>query len=170
MSTIIVTRRGLALGLGALAAAAVSGCNSTQTAPLAAAGPAPAPVGYRIASIAVDNAPLAAQSGNPTAQWAADALPGALQQALGAHIVPGDPSGGTLSVVLNSVYLGGGGPADPDRMRGVATLNGRQIPVRAVSVWTPSPSDQALVEQSNQNRVNALAVSFAFLLRRKLGK
>jgi hypothetical protein len=170
MSTFLVTRRGLVVGLGALAAAGVSGCNSTQTAPMAAAGPAPAPVGYRIAGVAVDNGPLVAQSGNPTAQWAADALPGALRQALGAHMAPGDPAGGTLSVVLNSVYLGGGGPGDLDRMRGVATFNGRQIAVPATSEWTPNPTDDALVEQSNQNRVNALAVSFAFLLKRKLGK
>lgn len=169
MSRFIVTRRGLVLALGAIAAAGVSGCNTPQTAPMAAAGPAPAPVGYRIGSITVDNTPLVAQSGNPTAQWAEDALPGALRQALGAHIAPGDPAGGTLSVVVNSVYLGGGGPGDLDRMSGVATFNGRQINVPATSVWTPNPTDDALVAQSNQNRVNALAVQFAFLLKRKLG-
>ncbi len=40
---------------------------------------------------------------------------------------PGDPNAATLSVRINSIYLGNGGPADPDIMKGVATLNGRQI-------------------------------------------
>ncbi|RBP09202.1 hypothetical protein DFR50_12239 [Roseiarcus fermentans] len=168
VSTIIVSRRGLLASVGALAAAGLAGCNTTQTAPAAGATPAPAPVGYRIASVVVDTTPLVGQSGNPTAQWAQDALPGALAQALSSHMAPGDPSGGTLSVVVNSIYLGGGGPADPDRMRGVATFNGQQIPIRTTSTWISSPVDNALVEQSNQNRVNALAVSFAYLLKKKL--
>lgn len=169
MSSIIVTRRGLLVSVGALAAAGLSGCNTTQPAPVPSAG-TPAPVGYRVGNIAVDTAALVGQSGAPTAQWAQDALPGALRQALASHMAPGDPGGGTLSVVVNSIYLGGGGPADPDRMRGVATFNGRQVNVRATSTWVPSPVDQALVEQSMQNRVNALAVAFAYLLKRKLGQ
>jgi hypothetical protein len=170
MSNLIVTRRVALFGFGAFAAAGLSGCNTTPNAgaPAAAVGPAPAPVGYRIAGIVVDASPLVAQSGNPTAQWAQDALPGALAQVLASHMAPGDPSGGTLSVVVNSIYLGGGGPADADRMRGVATLNGQQIIVHATATWVPSPVDQALVEQSMQNRVNALSVAFAYLLKRKL--
>ncbi len=167
MSTIIVSRRGLIVSFGALAAAGLSGCNTTQ-APVGAAGPGPAPVGYRIASIVVDTSPLAGQSGSPTAQWAQDALPGALRQVFASHLAPGDPSGGALSVVVNSIYLGGGGPADADRMRGVATFNGQQVNVRATSTWIPSPVDQSLVEQSMQNRVNALSVAFAYLLKKKL--
>jgi hypothetical protein len=168
MSSIIVTRRGALLSFGALAAAGLAGCNTTQAPPPGGAAAAPAPVGYRIAGIAVDTSPLVGQSGNPTAQWAQDALPGALRQVLASHLAPGDPSGGTLGVVVQSIYLGNGGPADPDRMRGVATFNGQQIKVRATSTWIPSPVDQSLVEQSMQNRVNALSVSFAYLLKKKL--
>ena len=170
MSRIIVTRRGALFSFGAFAAAGLAGCNTAQppVAPAASAGPAPAPVGYRIASVVVDTSPVVAQSGNPTAQWAQDALPGALARALASHMAPGDPSGGTLSAVVNSIYLGGGGPADPDRISGVATFKGQQVNVRTVSVWVPSPVDQSLVEQSMQNRVNALCVAFAYRLNKKL--
>jgi hypothetical protein len=172
MSSIIVTRRAALMSFGALGAAGLSGCNTTQTSavPAAAAGAAPAPVGYRIANIVVDTSPLVAQSGNPTAQWAQQALPAALAQVFASHIAPGDPSGGTLSVVVNSIYLGGGGPADADRIRGVATLNGQQVNVRATSTYIPNPTDQALVEQALQNRVNALSVAFAYRLKRRLGR
>jgi len=172
MSSIIVTRRAALMSFGALAAAGLSGCNTTQTSavPAAAAGAAPAPVGYRIANIVVDTSPLVGQSGDPTAQWAKQALPAALEQVFASHMAPGDPSGGTLSVVVNSIYLGGGGPADADRMRGVATLNGQQVNVRATSTYFPNPTDQALVEQALQNRVNALSVAFAYRLKRRLGR
>lgn len=168
MSSIIVTRRGALSSLGALAAAGLAGCNTTQPPAAPAAGPAPAPVGYRIASIAVDTGPLAAQSGAQTAEWAQAAMPGALAQAFASRMAPSDPSGGTLSVVIDSIYLGGGGPADPDRIRGVATFNGRQVNVRATSTYFSNPTDQALVEQAMQNRVNALCVAFAFWLKRKV--
>ena len=127
-----------------------------------------AAAGYRIASIAVDTTPLAAQSGNPTAQWAQDALPGALAQAFASHMAPGDPSGGTLSVRIDSIYLGGGGPADPDRMRGVASLNGRRVSLKGTSTYTPSPTGQALPEQALHGRVTALSQAFAYWLARKL--
>ena len=64
--------------------------------------------------------------GNPTAGWAQQALPGALAQALGS----GAPGGPPLNVRIDTLYLGGGGPADPDRMRGVATLGGHTIKVQ----------------------------------------
>lgn len=166
MSGSVITRRGALLSFGALTAAGLSGCNTPRAVPVVAAGPATVS-GYRIANIAVDTSPLAAQSGDPTAQWAQSALPGALAQVFASHMTPGDPSGGTLSVVVSSIYLGGGGPADADRIGGVATLNGRQITVHAVSTYFPSPSDQALVEQALRDRVNALAVAFAYRLKRK---
>ena len=168
MSNIAITRRRIALAsFAALAAAALSGCNTTG--PAAVSGPAaPPPVGYRISNIVVDTTPLLAQSGNPTAQWAQQALPGALAQVLAAHMAPGDPSGETLSVRIDSVYLGGGGTADRDRMHGEATLGSRQTTVKAEATWWSTPSDQALFEQSNQNRVQALAQSFAYRLARKL--
>ena len=97
----------------------------------------------------VDTTPLLAQSGNPTAQWAQQALPGALAQAFAAHMAPGDPNGETLSVRIDSIYLGGGGPADPDRMRGEATLGARQTTIRATVDLVPSPVDQTLWEQAH---------------------
>jgi len=87
-------------------------------------------------------------------------------------MAPGDPSGATLSVRIDSVYLGGGGPGDPARMRGVATLSGgagpaRTTRLRATSTYTANPVDQALVEQAMQGRVQALSQAFAYWLKRK---
>ena len=166
---IAITRRRVALaGLAAFAAAALTGCNTTQTGVVAGqAAPPPAVSGYRISNIVVDTAPLLAQSGDPTAEWAQQALPGALAQAFAAHMAPGDPNGETLSVRIDSVYLGGGGPADADRMRGEATLGARQTTILAPSTWWPSPVDQTLWEQSNRSRVQALAQSYAGWLARK---
>jgi hypothetical protein len=132
----------------------LSGCNTTPSAgiqPVAAGGGA----------ISVDTSPLVAYVGNPTAGWVQQSLPGALAQVLG-------PSA-ALHVRIDTLYLGNGGPADPDRMRGVATLGGRTISVRAVSTYFPSPTDQALPEQALQGRVQALSVAFAYRLKRKMG-
>jgi hypothetical protein len=163
----IVTRRAALLGFGASTTLGLSGCNTTQ-APVATtqAATAAAP-GYRIGAITVDTAPLVAQSGNPTAQWAQDALPSALAQAFARHMVPGDPSAGTLNVAIDSIYLGGAGPADPDIMKGVATLNGRQTRLQATSTYIPSPTDQALPEQALHSRVTALSQAFAYWLARR---
>jgi len=172
MSSIMVTRRAALMGFGVLAASGLGGCNTTQP-PVVATQAAPAAVsGYRIGSIAVDTAPLLAQSGDPTAGWAQQALPGALAQAFAAHMAPGDPNGATLSVRIDSVYLGGGGPADPDIMRGVATLSGgagpaRTTRLRATSTYIPSPVDQSLVEQALHGRVTALSQAFAYWLARR---
>ena len=128
----------------------------------------PTAPGIHIGAIQVDTAPLLAQVGDPTASWAQQALPGQLAQALASRMAPGEPGAATLSVVVNSIYLGGGGPANPDIMTGVATLNGRQTTIKAVSTWFPSPTDQALPEQALQGRVQNLAQAFAYRLRRKL--
>jgi len=163
-------RRAALAVLGACALAGLVGCAPTTAPTLVAAQPTSA---FHISNIEVNTAPLLAQSGNPTAQWAQQALPGALAQAFAANMAPGDPSGATLSVRVDSVYLGGGGPADPDRMRGVATLSGgaggapRQTRLRATSTYIPSPVDQALWEQAMQGRVQALSQSFAYWLKRK---
>jgi hypothetical protein len=167
VGTIVVTRRAALAGFGAFAASGLSGCNTTQ-APVVATQAAPGTIsGYRIGAINVDTAPLVAQSGNPTAQWVQDALPGALAQAFARHMAPGDPSGGTLSVMIDSIYLGGGGPADPDIMKGAATLNGRRTTLRATSTYIPSPTDQALPEQALHGRVTALSQAFAYWLARR---
>ena len=168
MQTILLTRRAALVALGAGAAFGLAGCNTTQTA---AVQPQAAPSGPRIGAIEVNTAPLLAQSGNPTAQWVQQQLPSLLAQDLAAHMAPGDPSAAILRVRIDSVYLGGGGPADPDRMRGVATLSGsaaRPIRLRATSTYTPSPVDQALVEQAMQGRVSELSQSFAYWLTKKM--
>src|SRR5580692_1340849 len=116
----LLTRRAALVGLAAFAAGGLSGCNTTPSAgiqPVAASG---------IGAIEVDTTPLVAYVGNPTAGWAQQALPGALAQALGS----GAPGGPPLHVRIDTLYLGGGGPADPDRMRGIATLGARTISVR----------------------------------------
>ena len=84
-------------------------------------------------------------------------------------MAPGDPGAVPVNITLNTLYLGGGGPADPDRMRGVASLGGHTISVRAVSTYFPSPTDQALPEQALQGRVQALATAFAYRLKTRLG-
>ena len=162
----VFTRRAALISFGAFASAALSGCNTT---PVAGVEPAAAPSGLGVGAIDVDTTPLVAYVGNPTAGWAQQALPGALAQALGGHIAPGDPSAPALDVRIDTLYLGGGGPADPDRMRGVAMLGGHTISVRAESTYISSPTDQALPEQALQGRVQALAVAFAYRLKRKLG-
>ncbi len=138
------TRRAAVLSLVAISAAASSGCNTPQTAgvPIQPAAAQPTAPGVHIGAIQVDTAPLIAQVGNPTASWAQQALPGQFAQAFAAHVDPGVAGAATLSVRVNSLYLGGGGPADPDIMKGVVTLNGRQTRVRATSTYIPSPTDQ----------------------------
>ena len=154
----VLTRRGALLGLAAFGAAALGGCNTTPSAgiqPVAASGAGGA--------ISVDTSPLVAYVGNPTAGWAQQALPGAFAQAFGSRL----PGG--IHVRIDTLYLGNGGPGDPDRMRGVAVLGGRTINVRAVSTYFPTPTDQALPEQALQSRVQALSVAFAYRLKRKMG-
>ena len=154
----VFTRRAALMGFGAFAAAGLSGCNTT---PMAGAQPVAAS-GLGGGAI-VDTAPLVAYVGNPTAGWVQQSLPGALARALGPR------AGGGLHVRVDTLYLGNGGPGDPDRIRGVATLGGRTIKVRANSTYWPSPTDQALPEQALQGRVQALSVAFAYRLKRKLG-
>lgn len=155
-----ISRRAALISFGAFVAAGLGGCNTTPTA-----GVQPAASGLNIGAINVDTTPLIAYVGNPTAGWAQQALPGALAQVLSS----GAPGGPPLHVRVNTLYLGGGGPSDPDTMRGVATLGGRTINVRGVSTYIPSPTDQALPEQAMQGRVQALALAFAYRLRTRLG-
>ena len=155
----VLTRRAALVGLGAFAAGALSGCNTTPSAGIQPGAASGAGGG----AIEVDTTPLVAYVGNPTAGWVQQSLPGALAQVLGS----GTPGG--LHVRIDTLYLGNGGPADPDRMRGVATLGGRSINVRATSTYIPTPTDQALPEQALQGRVQALSVAFAYRLKRKMG-
>ena len=151
----LLTRRAALVGLAAFAAGGLSGCNTTPSA-----GIQPAAAG---GAIDVDTSPLVAYVGNPTAGWVQQSLPGALARVLGSR------APGGLHVRVETLYLGNGGPADPDRMVGVATLGGRTINVRANSTYWSTPTDQALPEQALQGRVQALSVAFAYRLRRKIG-
>jgi hypothetical protein len=153
----VLTRRAALVGLAAFAAGGLSACNTTPSAgiqPIGASGAGGA--------IDVNTTPLVAYVGNPTAGWVQQSLPGALARILG-------PAAAGLHVRVDTLYLGNGGPGDPDRMRGVATLGGRTINVRAVSTYFPTPTDQALPEQALQSRVQALSVAFAYRLKRKMG-
>jgi hypothetical protein len=171
MSMSSLSRRAALAALGVCALAGLGGCAPTNAPTAQAAGPTSA---FHISSIEVNTAPLVAQSGNPTAQWAQAALPGALAQAFAANMAPGEAGGATLSVRIDSIYLGGGGPADPDIMKGVATLTGgggpaRKTRLRATSTYIANPVDQTLVEQALQGRVQALSQAFAYWLQRKWG-
>jgi hypothetical protein len=151
----LLTRRAALVGLAAFATGGLSGCNTTPSAgiqPLAGGG-----------AIDVDTTPLVAYVGNPTAGWVQQSLPGALAQVVGSR------ASGGLHVRVDTLYLGNGGPGDPDRMRGVAILGGRTINVRAISTYWSTPTDQALPEQALQGRVQALSTAFAYRLRQKLG-
>ncbi len=154
-----LTRRAALFTFGAFASAGLSGCN-TPTAGVQPAGAS----GFGIGAIDVDTSPLIAYVGNPTAGWAQQDLPAALARVLGS----GAPGGPPLHVRVDTLYLGGGGPGDPDTMRGVATLGGRTIQVHAVSTYFSNPTDQALPEQALQGRVQAVSQAFAYWLKRKL--
>jgi hypothetical protein len=168
MATYVLARRAALVGFGVWAMAGLSGCNTAPTPAVQTVAS-----GFRIGSIQVNTAPLVAQSGNPTASWAQQALPGQLAQAFAPVMAPGDPGGATLNVQINSIYLGDGGAGDPDQMRGTATLSGGARPtrvtrVRAIAIYIFSPVDQSLPEQALQGRVQALSQSFAYSLAKKL--
>ena len=170
MSRNVLTRRAALVGFGAFAAAGLSGCNTTPTPAVQSA----AASGFRINAIEVNTAPLVAQSGNPTANWVQQALPGQLAQVFAAHMAPGAPGGATLNVRIDSIYLGLGGPGNPDSIKGVATLSGGAGParvtrLRAIAVYFPGTVEQGLPEQVFQGRVTALSQAFAYRLKRKLG-
>jgi hypothetical protein len=168
MSTYFFTRRAALVGLGAFASAGLSGCNTTPTPAVQST-----PSGFQIGSIEVNTAPLLAQSGDPTASWVQQALPGQLARVLAAHMAPGAP-GATLSARVDSIYLGLGGSANPDTIKGAVTLSGgagpaREVSVHAIAIYFPGTVAQGLPEQVYQGRVTALSQAFAYRLKRKLG-
>ena len=120
MATYVLARRAALAAFGVWAVAGLSACNTAPTPAVQSMAS-----GFRIGSIQVNTAPLVAQSGNPTASWAQQALPGQLAQSFAPVMAPGDPSGATLNVRIDSIYLGEGGAGDPDQMRGAATLERR---------------------------------------------
>ena len=118
-----------------------------------------------VGGIHVDVAPLRENAGDPTAAWVAQAMPGALAQALAEVGRPGAP----VSVRIDYVILGpntgnAGGPAgsSPDQMVGVVIVGGVARPLRALTSYYPAASDPATIEQSNYDRVFQLSRAFAY--------
>ncbi len=161
MSSPEYSRRAVIATFAALAlAAAVAG----QTA-LAQSGQA-------VRNIRVDVGPLRANAGDPTATWVEQELPRRLAQALAGRLTP---KGGTLTVRIDYLTLGPNtgatvhGGSSPDNITGVATIGNVQWPVRATTSYLASPIDQTMIEQSNHDRVSALAQALAFWIARDLG-
>ena len=135
----------------------------------------------RFRSVEVNVAPLRATTGDPTADWVAEALPGLLAQALGPYLSPGDRAGATLIAEIDYLYLGptSGGPgpggASQDTIAGLLIVRGargpiaRQLPLRAITSYYPNASDIPQMVQTNHYRVIALAQAFAGWVPRELG-
>ncbi len=166
MSTCALTRRAAICAVGALA---------LSSAAVLAQGP------VRFRNVEVDVGPLRASTGDPTAAWVEEALPGQLAQALGPYLVPGDRAGATLIARIDYLYLGptsgGAGPggSSQDTIAGVLIVRGprgsiaAETPLRAITSYYPNAVDQALVVQSNHNRVFLLAQAFAGWVPKQLG-
>jgi hypothetical protein len=170
MSAFALSRRAALAALGALALPSALAVRSAH-----------AQAGVRFRSIVVDVSPLRASSGDPTAAWVQQELPGALAQALAAYVAPGDRGGATLVARIDLVYLGpssgGTGPlgSTQDTINGVLTVRGPRgglaanTPLRAITSYYPNASDLAQIVQSNHWRVTALAQAFAGWAPRELG-
>jgi hypothetical protein len=168
MTIRVPTRRAVVFALGAL-----------SLVPTVVLAQAPAPATFR--AVQVDIGPLRSSTGDPTAAWVANAMPGALVQALGPHYVPGDRNGATLIVRPASIYLcpssGGPGPLGSctDTIEGDLVVRGPrggvilEAPLRAITSYFPKAVDQALVVESNKYRIELLAQAFAGWVPRQLG-
>jgi hypothetical protein len=159
MSTSIATRRVALAAAGAMALAGLLASGG------AFARPTLPPHGIR-----VDVATLRQNAGEPTASWVAEALPGQIAQNLAQR-------GAASNVSVRIDYLtlgpnsGGFGPAGAsyDTIQGVATINGVEMPVRAISSYYPMPTDQTMIEQSNRDRVSQLTEALAFWIAQDAG-
>jgi hypothetical protein len=152
MSTSILARRVVIAAIGAITLAAVA------APPAALARRTLSPPGIR-----VDVAPLAANAGEPTAEWVAQALPGQIAQNLAGRGVTA-----SVSVRIDYLTLGSNvaanGPAGSsyDNIEGVATIDGVEMPVRATSTYYPMASDDTMIEQSNRDRISQLTEALAY--------
>ena len=118
-----------------------------------------------VGGIHVDVAPLRENAGDPTAAWVAQAMPGALAQALAEAGRPGAP----VSVRIDYVILGpnsgnAGGPAgsSPDQMVGAVIVGGVARPLRAETWYSLSAADAATNAASNYDRIYQLSRAFAY--------
>jgi len=115
----------------------------------------------RIGGARVDVRPLLENSGEPTAGWVANELPGALAAAIDGSAAA--PVSVRIDYVILGPNTGGIGPAgaSPDQMIGEVTAGGVTRPLRATTTYYPSAADTAMIEQSNHQRVSALVRAFA---------
>ena len=167
MSAFPLTRRAALAALGALAL------------PSVAVRSALAQPGVRFRNIVVDVSPLRASAGDPTAAWLEQALPGALEQALGGYMALGARSGATLVARIDYLYLGpnhgtGFFGSSQDTINGTLLVRGPRrgvaaAPIRAITSYYPTAVDQPLRVESNHWRVIALAQAFAGWAPQKLG-
>jgi len=169
MPAFALTRRAALAALGTFAAPFVFGAPGARAQP-----------GVRFRNIVVDVEPLRARVGNPTAAWVQQALPGALAQALGAYMSPGDRHGATLVARIDDLYLGpnfgtGVWGGSQDTINGTIFIKGphggvaAETPIRAITSYHQTPVDQPLRVESNYWRVVALSQAFAGWAPRELG-
>ncbi len=157
MSAFQLTRRAALVAFVALAvSAAVAGKR-------ALAGPG------SLGDIRVDVAPVLENSGEPTASWVAQTLPAAISEALSAAGRSGERVAVRIDYVMLGSNSGGAGPAgaSPDQMVGVVTIGGVDRPLRALTWYYPMAVDNALIAQSNYNRVSRLSQAFAYWVARE---
>jgi hypothetical protein len=120
--------------------------------------------------VRVDVASLRAEVGDPTARWVAEELPRALAEALARVGRAGAP----VTVRIDTVILGpssggqGAGGSSPDQILGEVIVGGVVRPLRASTSYYSMAVDQALVEQSNHDRVSQLVQAFAYWAAREV--
>jgi hypothetical protein len=129
-----------------------------------------APALPRAALVRVDVASLRAEVGDPTARWVAEELPGALAEALASVGRAGAPVTVRIDTVILGPSSGGQGPhgTSPDQILGEVIVGGVARPLRASTSYYPMAVDQALVEQSNHDRVSQLVQAFAYWAAREV--
>jgi hypothetical protein len=117
-----------------------------------------------IRNIQVDVTPLRANAGDPTASWVERELPGQLTQALAGRMMP---HGGVLVVRVDYATLGPRKDSwAQDNISGVAMTGGVQWPVRAMTRYQISAQDQAMVQESNHQRVTQLVQALTYWIAR----
>ena len=117
----------------------------------------------------VDVASLRAEVGDPTARWVAEDLPRALAEALARVGRAGAPVTVRIDTVIRP-SSGGQGllGSSPDQILGEVIVGGVARPLRASTSYHSMAVDQALVEQSNRDRVSQLAQAFAYWAAREV--
>jgi hypothetical protein len=154
MAMSALTRRAALAALGAMPLAVVP---ASQSALAKVAVPRPGP------GVRVDVAPLAANAGEPTAEWVAQALPGQIARNLAQRGVSANVFVRVDYVILGP-NQGDGGPAGSsyDNIEGVATINGVEMPVRATATYYPMAVDSTMIDQSNRDRISQLTEALAY--------